>query len=235
MKRHKKEQNPMPKRPRTRNGDTATGTPLAIAEMASETSLVERSPARNERAGEGGTAPGKAVTPPFQAEPNLTLPGPAADPVPAIAGDVAALRPRAEQIVKDYVPLAVGAGMIPLPGLDLAAIGALQLKVLASLAKHYKVRFTQAQAQVIVTSLLGSIGTTVLAGAAFVSVAKIVPFFGAILGAASMPVAGGVITHAMGHLAIDHFEAGGMMETFDLDVAQKAFGEKIAAARTVLA
>lgn len=147
----------------------------------------------------------------------------------------ASLRPRAEQIVKEYLPLAVGAGMIPLPGLDLAAIGGLQLKVLASLAEHYKVPFTKAQTQLIVTSLLGSVGTTLLAGAVLVSAAKIVPFFGTVVGAASMPVAGGVITRAMGQLAIDHFEAGGTMETLDLDVAQEAFLAKIAEARAALA
>ena len=144
------------------------------------------------------------------------------------------VRSQAEQIVKDHLPLAVGAGMIPVPGLDLAAIGSLQLKVLASLAKHYKVPFTQGQAQLIVTSLLGSVGTTLLAGAALASAAKFVPFFGTVVGVASMPVAGGVITRAMGHLAIDHFEAGGTMETFDLDIAQEAFLQKIAEARTAL-
>ncbi len=145
------------------------------------------------------------------------------------------LRPRAEQIVNDYMPLAVGAGLIPVPGLDLAAICGLQLKVLASLAEHYKVPFTGAQAQPIVTSLLGSIGTTVLASAALLSVAKMVPFIGMLVGAASVSVAGGVITRAMGQLAIDHFEAGGRMETFDLDVARKAFFQKIAEAKVALA
>lgn len=144
-------------------------------------------------------------------------------------------RSQAEQIVKEHLPLAVGAGMLPVPGFDLAAIGALQLKLLASLAQHYKVRFTQAQAQRIVSSLLGSVGTTLLTGAVLGSVAKFVPFFGTLVGAASMPVAAGLITRAMGNLAIDHFAAGGTMETFDLDVAQQAFVHKIAEAKAALA
>lgn len=144
-------------------------------------------------------------------------------------------RARADQIVQNYVPFAVGAGMIPLPGVDLAALGALQLKVLASLAQHYGVPFTREQGRLIVTSLVGSVGTTVLAGSAVVSAAKIIPFFGTLLGAASLPVAGGVVTHALGQLAIDHFEAGGTMDTFDLDVAQQAFLGKIAAAKAALA
>jgi uncharacterized protein (DUF697 family) len=166
------------------------------------------------------------------AEPALLV----AAPLPPIAHDangrgLPGSRAAAEQIVKNYLPLAVAAGMVPLPGLDLAAIGGLQLKVLAALAEHYKVSFSQAQAQLIVTSLLGSVGTTVLAGAALVSIAKIIPLFGSLLGAASMPVAAGAITRAMGRLAIDHFEAGGTMESLDLDVAQKAFLEKVAEAR----
>lgn len=165
----------------------------------------------------------------------------AANPVERAAGDLAprvmsaSKRTQAEQIVRDYVPLAVGAGLIPVPGADLAAIGGLQLKVLAALAEHYGVAFTRAQAQLIVTSLLGSVGTTVLAGTMFLSLAKVVPGIGALLGAASLPLAGGAITHAMGQLAIDHFEAGGTLETFDLDVAQRAFAEKVRAAKAALA
>ncbi len=133
--------------------------------------------------------------------------------------------------MQDHVTMAVGAAMIPLPGVDLAAIGGLQLKVLSSLAQHYGVPFTQRQAQLIVTSLLGSVGSTVLAGAALVSLAKILPGIGSLVGIASVPIAGGVVTRALGHLAIDHFEHGGTMENFDLDVAQRAFLEKIAAAK----
>ena len=146
---------------------------------------------------------------------------------------VLSLRPRAEQIVNDFAPLAIGAAVIPLPGLDLIAIGGLQLKLLAALAELYKVPFTPAQAQLIVTSLLGSVGVTFLSGAVLASTAKFVPFFGALLSSASLPVAGGAITRAMGHLAIDHFDSGGTMETFDLDLAQDAFLAKIGRARGV--
>lgn len=159
----------------------------------------------------------------------------AGEPSTASSEPNASRRARAEQIVHDHELLAVGAGMIPVPGIDLAAIGGLQLKVLAALAEHYGVPFTRGQAQLIVTSLLGSIGTTVLAGAALVSVAKVVPFFGTLVGAASMPVAGGVVTRAFGHLAVDHFESGGTLATFDLDVAQEAFLGKIAEARQAFA
>lgn len=171
-----------------------------------------------------------------KAVPAAETPVVAADGEGAVpAASMPSKRVQAEQIVRDYIPLAVGAGLIPVPGADLAAIGGLQLKVLAALAEHYGVAFTRAQAQVIVTSLLGAVGTTVLAGTMFLSLAKVIPGLGTLLGAASLPLAGGAITHAIGHLAIDHFESGGTMMDFDLDVAQRAFAQKLEAAKATLA
>jgi uncharacterized protein (DUF697 family) len=135
-------------------------------------------------------------------------------------------RASAEKIVRDHIPFAVGAGLLPIPGVDLAAITALQLKMLAVLAVHYRVAFTRSQGRLIVTSLIGSVGTTVLVGGALLSIAKSVPFFGGLIGLSSLSLAGGAITHAMGQLVIDHFETGGTMENFDLNVAQRAFAAK---------
>lgn len=257
MKRQKKGQNPPLRRSRGRGKDVASDAPLVTAAAGpNEGASIDPVTPSTAQVSEALETPVEVVIVPVSVmagvmtEPAVTaaaapsVPGASEanrseavrdSPAPRPTTVATSLRPRAEQIVKEYLPLAVGAGMIPLPGLDLAAMGGLQLKVLASLAEHYKVPFTRAQTQLIVTSLLGSVGTTLLAGAVLVSAAKIVPFFGTVVGAASMPVAGGVITRAMGQLAIDHFEAGGTMETFDLDVAQEAFLAKIAEARAALA
>lgn len=198
-------------------------TAAAPAEVAKETLPAEAAPLVP--AVEAASA-GLSVVPPA---------GVVDASVKPVVAPPASKRTQAEQIVRDYVPLAVGAGLLPVPGADLAAIGGLQLKVLAALAELYGVPFTRAQAQLIVTSLLGSVGTTVLAGTVLLSVAKVIPGFGSLLGAASLPVAGGAITHAIGHLVTDHFEAGGTMETFDLDVAQRAFAQKFEAAKAKVA
>lgn len=118
-------------------------------------------------------------------------------------------RARAVEIVRCHVLLAIGAGLIPLPYLDLAAIGALQLKVLAALARHYEVPFAQAEAEAIVSAVLGSVGSTLVAGGALGTVAKFIPGVGTVTGLATLAVAGGSITYAFGQLAVGHFEAGG--------------------------
>lgn len=148
-------------------------------------------------------------------------------PVVGSGGGVGSKRGRAEQVVRDHLPLAAGAGMLPLPGIDLLAIGGLQLRVLAALADLYAVPFDRSRAQSIVTTLIGSVGVTYVAGAALFSVAKVIPGLGSVLAAASLPAAGGAITHAVGQLAIDHFEAGGTMQDFDLDLAQQAFVDRL--------
>ena len=153
--------------------------------------------------------------------------------LPAVARS--AKRAQGEEIIRDYRALAMGAGLIPVPGADMVAIVGLQLKVLASLAELYEVAFTLAQARLIVTSLLAAVGSTILARSMFFSLAKAIPCIGPILGAASLPLAGGAITHAIGHLAIDHFEAGGTLESFNLDVGRRSFGQKVAEAKAKLA
>ena len=129
---------------------------------------------------------------------------------------------------------ASGAGLIPVPLADLAAIGGLQLKLLADLAHTYGVEFSKTQAQAIVTSLVGSIGGTVLACSAMGSLAKFLPGLGSVLSVTTLPVAAGAITYAIGHLAIDHFETGGTLRDFDLDVAESAFARRWQEAKTTV-
>jgi uncharacterized protein (DUF697 family) len=175
--------------------------------------------------------PGEAGVTAISNEPHAAV-GRGLHALPAVTRP--AKRVRAEEIVRDYRALAVGAGLIPVPGADMLAIVGLQLKVLASLAEHYGVAFTRAQAHLIVTSLLAAAGSTLLARSMVFSLAKIIPGIGPLLGAASLPLAAGAITHAIGHLAIDHFEAGGTMGSFDIDVAQRSLGQRVAEANAKL-
>lgn len=144
------------------------------------------------------------------------------------------MKEQAQQIVRDYLPLAAGAGLIPIPGVDLAAVGGLQLKVLSSLAEFYGVPFTRCQAQSVATSLVGAVGVAVLSATMILSAVKAIPGLGTVLGATSLPLAGSAVTHAIGHLAIEHFEAGGTMDNFDLDLAHRVLGRRIAEARDEL-
>jgi uncharacterized protein (DUF697 family) len=213
---------------RSLDGDT---TPAAKPAAAGAAAKVTAPPA-------AAAAEELEVVPPAPADSARTSRAAAEAESPAIetvASPDLDRRTKAEHIVRKYVPFAVGAGLIPLPVVDLAAIGGLQLKMLAALSRHYDVPFTRSQGEAIVTSLLGSVGGTVVASSALGSMAKWFPGVGTLLSLTTLPIASSAVTLAIGRLAIDHFETGGTMENFDLDLAQQAFERKLADAKQALA
>jgi uncharacterized protein (DUF697 family) len=117
-------------------------------------------------------------------------------------------------LVKRHVPWAVGAGVIPLPGVDLAALVAVQMTMLSKLAKHYEVPFRKNAAKPVVVALLGDVLGSTLSGGT-VSLAKMVPVVGTIVGVIALPAFVGAVTYAVGRVFVSHFEAGGTLLNLD--------------------
>ncbi len=156
---------------------------------------------------------------------------------PPVAPGAAAVSPRraaAVDMVNRHLPFALGAGLVPLPLADVAAITGVQLKLLSALAAHYDVPFPPNRAKAIIASLIGGAGAWTLAAGVFGSLAKAVPGVGTWLGASTLPLSAGAVTYALGHVVINHFEGGGTLLDFDTATARRAFLEKIAEAKTAL-
>ena len=62
---------------------------------------------------------------------------------------------RAEEVIKRYAAYSAGAGLIPVPMLDMAAIGAVQLKMLKDLSAVYEVTFENDRVRPIVAAVIG--------------------------------------------------------------------------------
>ena len=133
----------------------------------------------------------------------------------------------------DHLPWAMGAGLIPLPLIDLATITGIQLKMIAKISKVYGVPFADNRAKSIIASLLGSVGSSSIAVGTFGSLVKSVPGFGAWLGAATMPVASGAFTYAIGKVFIQHFESGGTFLSLDASSAKSYFQEMVKEGKAV--
>ncbi|MEN9314595.1 MAG: hypothetical protein RIS35_988 [Pseudomonadota bacterium] len=121
---------------------------------------------------------------------------------------------KALALIAEHVPWAAGAGLIPVPALDMAALVGLQLRMLARMSALYGVPFSESRTKSAVASLLG----TVLAsgtGAALGSLVKFVPVVGSLVGLAATPAAFAAATHAIGRVFLMHFEAGGTFLDFD--------------------
>lgn len=124
-----------------------------------------------------------------------------------------------DEVINNHVALSMGAGLIPIPFADTAAVAAVHYKMLKDISAIYGVEFVEMRVKSIVVSLLAGFGSTSIAAASVRSVAKLVPGVGTIVGAVTLPVVAGAITYAIGKVIAQHFESGGTFLNFDsLDV-----------------
>jgi uncharacterized protein (DUF697 family) len=106
------------------------------------------------------------------------------------------------------------AGLIPLPVVDVVAVGGLQIQMLRRLSQVYGVEFSENRGKALVASLAGTmIPTTSGMGAA--SALKTVPLLGMLASAFVMPVLSAGFTYAIGKAFIQHFESGGTLLDFN--------------------
>jgi uncharacterized protein (DUF697 family) len=116
-----------------------------------------------------------------------------------------------ERIITTRVLWSMGAGLIPLPLVDIAAVTAIQVDMLNALAKQHGVEFSADSGKSLVAALTG--GTIARIGA---SLLKGIPGIGSLIGGISMSVMSGASTYAVGQVAARHLEAHGTL--FDVDI-----------------
>lgn len=120
----------------------------------------------------------------------------------------------ANNIVKNHVIGAMGISLVPIPLVDLVGLTGIQLKMLHSLASHYRVPFSENLGKSLIVSLVGGIMPTSTA-MTLASLVKAVPGLGTATGMVSVTVLGGATTYAIGQVFIQHFESGGTLLDFD--------------------
>lgn len=126
----------------------------------------------------------------------------------------------ADESIDSHVLWAMGAGAIPLPILDIAAVTAIQLNMFKELCMIYQVDYNESFAKNLISSLAGA--TIAKIGASFI---KAIPGIGAFLGSAPMVVLSGASTYGMGQVFKKHLEIGGVISSFSFENAQKIYNE----------
>ncbi|MBA3468299.1 MAG: DUF697 domain-containing protein [Herpetosiphonaceae bacterium] len=135
----------------------------------------------------------------------------------------------ADAIVRNHMLWAFGAGLMPLPLLDIAAVTAIQMDLVQQLARHYNVDYSTATGKTFVSALAGS--TLAKIGASMV---KAIPGLGSIIGGVSMAVLSGASTYAVGEVMIKQLAKGGDFLTLDLDWAKDAYNQAYERGKEVL-
>jgi len=122
---------------------------------------------------------------------------------------------RAHKTIKTYMWWSAGAGLIPVPVVDLLAISGLQLKMISDISRLYEVPFHEYRGKAIIASLMGFVLPHATACGMIGSLLKAVPLVGALAGAPAMSIFSAASAWALGNVFIQHFESGGTFLDFD--------------------
>src|SRR5712691_9566622 len=110
------------------------------------------------------------------------------------------------------------AGLIPLPLVDIAAVGGVQLQMLRRLSEIYGVPFADNRGKSIIAALAGSVlpaSTATTTGIGVASALKAIPGVGTVMASLTMPVFSAGATWVIGKVFIQHFASGGTLLDFN--------------------
>jgi uncharacterized protein (DUF697 family) len=137
-------------------------------------------------------------------------------------------RARATKLVERFSLWSGAAGLIPVPFVDLVAVGGVQIQMLRRISQIYNVPFSQNRGRAIIAGLAGAM-IPATAGIGMSSFIKSVPLIGTAVGAITTPALSVGATYAIGLVFIQHFAAGGTL----LDLAPPDYHEFIKAQVTL--
>ncbi|HEY7246989.1 MAG TPA: DUF697 domain-containing protein [Xanthobacteraceae bacterium] len=106
------------------------------------------------------------------------------------------------------------AGFIPVPIVDIAAVGGVQIHMLRRLSQIYGIPFSENRGKSVLTSVAGAVMPATTATAA-TSLIKGVPILGTAIGSLTMPAAAACATWVIGRVFIKHFSSGGTLLDFN--------------------
>jgi uncharacterized protein (DUF697 family) len=138
----------------------------------------------------------------------------------ASGSGAASRRARAERVIKKHVIWSTGAGLIPIPVADLAAVTAVQVSMLEELAVIHGVQYSESVLKSFVTALTGGMAARIGASAL-----KAIPGLGSVIGGVSMSVMSGASTYAVGQVARRQFDDSADLAKVDLGRAKQDYKE----------
>jgi uncharacterized protein (DUF697 family) len=137
-----------------------------------------------------------------------------ADAATADSVNAAATKSRARKLVERFSLYSGVAGLLPVPVVDVAAVGGVQLQMLRRISQLYDVPFSKNRGKAIVASLAGTM-IPASTGLGVASMAKSVPVAGTAIGAMTAPALSVGATYVIGMAFVEHFARGGTLLDFD--------------------
>jgi len=132
---------------------------------------------------------------------------------------------QARKVCRTYMMVSAAAGAVPAPVVDMAALAAVQLKMVHSLAAIYEVPFSRELGHAAVATLITSLGGPSVARGTFGSLIKVIPVVGSLAGVLTLPALAAAASYAVARTFILHFETGGTLLDFDAKKMREHFLE----------
>jgi uncharacterized protein (DUF697 family) len=125
-----------------------------------------------------------------------------------------ARRAAAQKLVERFSVWSGAAGLIPVPFVDLAAVGGVQIQMLRRLSQIYSVPFSKNRGKAFAASVAGAM-IPASSGMGAASLIKSVPLVGTAISIVVMPTLSAGATYAIGMVFIEHFSSGGTFLDFN--------------------
>jgi uncharacterized protein (DUF697 family) len=119
------------------------------------------------------------------------------------------------KIVHRYMAISAGAALIPVAGLDVAALAGIHVGLIKQLCEHYDVDFTEHTARNVLIGVAASIVPGMVGTILGRKILGMLPLTNALFGWALMSAGSAAFSYAIGRLFIEHFEGGGTLLSFD--------------------
>jgi uncharacterized protein (DUF697 family) len=152
----------------------------------------------------------------------------------ATSGEVKNADRRAHEVIRNCAWGAAGIGLIPVPLVDMMAIGGLQVWLVRELSKIHDVPFSRDRAKAVVSALIGVAAPAMLTGSV-ASLIKVVPVVGQVLTIAVAPGLAAASTLALGRVFNTHFKTGGTLLDFDAEKMAAYYKEELSKAKEEVA
>jgi uncharacterized protein (DUF697 family)/uncharacterized coiled-coil protein SlyX len=169
-------------------------------------------------------APAPAERPVFRDAPEASESEPADDAAEERASggdeDPRRLARQGDRIIRSHAAFVAAAALVPFAGVDLVAVSRLQLEMVEKLTDLYGHRdqWSDGRGRRLIRSVLSEKGGAVMAG----SLMKLFPPLG-VLSLAIEPASASAATSALGRAFLEHYAAGGDLDSFDPLEARRRF------------
>src|SRR5450830_1406079 len=123
-------------------------------------------------------------------------------------------RAMAMKLVERFSLWSGAAGLIPVPFVDLAAVGGVQIQMLRRISQIYGVPFSENRGKALIAALAGTM-IPASTGIGMASIIKIAPGVGTAIGAIATTALSVGATYVIGMVFIQHFAFGGTLLDFN--------------------